>query len=234
MWGTTAHELIKAAVALGHYGERSVEDAYKLWRQRLEDRKPSSHRSRLVHNQTIGVTYAPFGKRGWIITYEDISARADAEEALAEQNLRFDAALKNIPQGVCMFGADRRLILCNAGYRQLYNLPENLSVAGTLLQDILDYRAATGSAPVEMGTYFDVADEADRLGRSRTTRVQLQDGRTVRLAHNPMGGGAYIATHEDISEAIQAEERITFLGSHDSLTELPNRRGFCESALVRP
>ena len=74
-----------------------------------------------------------------------------------------------------------------------------------------------------MATYFDVVDEAEAAGGAKTTRVTLQDGRTVRIAHNPMSGGGYVATHEDITEAVRAEEHIRYLGSHDGLTGLPNR-----------
>jgi PAS domain-containing protein len=92
-------------------------------------------------------------------TYEDISARLHAEKALAEQNERFDAALTNIPHGVCMFDAEKRLILCNAGYSQLYALPPELTVAGTALHRILEYRASIGNAPAQMATYFDVVGQ---------------------------------------------------------------------------
>jgi diguanylate cyclase (GGDEF)-like protein len=220
--GATALDLVAAAHALGHYPRRSVEAAYEQWRRRLADRTPRSHQSRLSDGRTLEISYAPFGENGWIITYEDISARINAEEALAEQNERFDAALTNIPHGVCMFDAEKRLILCNAGYRQLYALPPELTVAGTPLQSILDHRSATGSAPIRMATYFNVVDEAEAAGGARSTRVALQDGRTVRIAHNPMSGG-YVATHEDITQAVRAEEQIRYMGSHDSLTGLPNR-----------
>ncbi len=45
----------------------------------------------------------------------------------------------------------------------------------------------------------------------------------MRIAHNPMSGGGYVATHEDITQAVQAEEQIRYMGSHDGLTGLPNR-----------
>jgi diguanylate cyclase (GGDEF)-like protein len=38
-----------------------------------------------------------------------------------------------------------------------------------------------------------------------------------------MSGGRYVAVHEDITEAVRAEQRIRYLGSHDALTGLPNR-----------
>src|SRR5450432_2076909 len=135
-----------------------------------------------------------------------------------------------------MFDAQKRLILCNAGYRKLYALPAELTVAGTPLQDILDHRAASGSSPIEMATYFDVIGEAEAAGRARSARVVLHDGRTIRIAHNPMSSGGYVATHEDITDAVRAEEQIRVMGSHDGLTGLANRsllRDRIKEALAR-
>src|SRR5437764_585914 len=38
------------------------------------------------------------------------------------QNERFDAALNNMSQGLCMVDASQRLIVCNAQYRSLFGL----------------------------------------------------------------------------------------------------------------
>jgi diguanylate cyclase (GGDEF)-like protein len=221
--GVSAYELVCNAAALGHYHGRSVEEAYERWRRRLSEHNPGDHISLLADGRSIEVGYTPFGEGGWFITYEDVSARINAEAALAKQNERFDAALTNIPHGVCMFDAEKRLILCNARYSVLYDLPPELTQAGTPLRRILEHRASVGNAPVEMATYFDVVGEAEAAGGARNTRVRLQDGRTIRIAHNPMSGGAYVATHEDITQAVRAEEQIRYMGSHDSLTGLPNR-----------
>jgi diguanylate cyclase (GGDEF)-like protein len=220
--GAEARSLVCASFALGHYPGGTVEEAYAGWIGRLANRTAGHRHSRGPDGRTTKIGCLPFGEREWIITYEDISARIDAEEALAEQNERFDAALTNMPHGVCMFEADRRLILCNAGYAELYALPAELTVAGTRLQDILDYRAAHGSAPLEMTTYSYLLSE-DPVSGARTGRVALQDGRTVRITHNPMNGGRYVAIHEDVTEAVRAEQQIRYLGSHDGLTGLPNR-----------
>jgi diguanylate cyclase (GGDEF)-like protein len=220
--GASAYDLVCAGAALGHYPGITADEAYNAWRKRLEAGKSGEHLGHRSDGRTIKIAYAPFAEGNWIVTYEDVSARVDAEKELAEQNKRFDAALTNIPHGVCMFDANKRLILCNAGYSRLYQLPPELTVAGTPLQRILDFRASTGIAPVEMTKYFDVVEAAKAAGNARSTRVELQDGRTIRVAHNPMSGGGYVATHEDITSAIHAEKQILHMGSHDRLTGLPN------------
>jgi diguanylate cyclase (GGDEF)-like protein len=154
---------------------------------------------------------------------QDRISRAAAELALAEQNRRFDAALSNMPHGLCMFDAETRLILCNAAYRRLYALPERLTRPGTPLQDILDHRIATGSAPVDWVDYRDIPVESALRGGDLINRhVPLEDGRTIQITHNPIAGGGYVASHEDVTEVLAAAADRR-LARHDPLTGLPNR-----------
>src|SRR5260370_34389005 len=51
----------------------------------------------------------------------------------------------------------------------------------------------------------------------------LADGRTISVLNHPMAGGAWVATHEDITERRQAEKQIAHMARHDALTDLPNR-----------
>ncbi|MGO7976171.1 PAS-domain containing protein, partial [Rhizobium ruizarguesonis] len=74
---------------------------------------------------------------GWILSYEDISTLIRVEDRLTEQHRRFDAALSNMPNGLCMFDSTKNLILCNASYERMYNLPDLLTQPGTPLVDIL-------------------------------------------------------------------------------------------------
>ncbi len=159
---------------------------------------------------------------------EAVLAARDAEEAqrrLVEQNLRFDAALSNLPHGLCMFDADNRLILCNAVYRSLYALPADGLTPGTPLDQILDHRRSAGNEPKSLPV-LPAAAIKSAVSKAATRDVELADGRTIRITHNPIATGGYVATHEDVTDALRATAQIEFLAFRDPLTGLPNRAAF--------
>ena len=57
--------------------------------------------------------------------------------SLEQTNLRFDTALENMTHGLCMFDADKRLVICNDRYGSLYRLPPELLRAGTTHEAII-------------------------------------------------------------------------------------------------
>ncbi|MBB3571825.1 ATP-binding protein [Rhizobium sp. BK491] len=119
-----------------------------------------------------------------------------------------DIALDNMPHGLCMFSADKKLILCNLSYAQMYNLPESLTAVGTPLESILAHRSRLGIGPLHTATYFDVVGEAAQKGGRANQNVVLQDGRVVRITHSSMKDGGYVATHEDITENVRNADAL--------------------------
>ena len=51
----------------------------------------------------------------------------------------------------------------------------------------------------------------------------LADGRIIKVTHEPMAQGGWVAIYEDITERHRAEESIAHMARHDALTQLPNR-----------
>ena len=60
------------------------------------------------------------------------------------------------------------------------------------------------------------------------TKVVAREGRSIRVVDQPMKGGGWVATFEDITEWQQAQEQISHMARHDALTNLPNRTLFRE------
>lgn len=58
--------------------------------------------------------------------------------------------------------------------------------------------------------------------------VDLPDGRTIAISSEPMAGGGWVTTHQDITERRRVEKQIAHMAHHDSLTDLPNRVLFRE------
>lgn len=143
---------------------------------------------------------------------------------LETQNLLFEAALANMSQGLCMFDGQQRLVVCNAPYKRMYNLsPEDIR-AGTHIAHIIGKRIAHGLHPAGYADNYERdLHEIINGGRAVTKIHEFSDGRAIAIKSQPMVGGGWIATHEDITEYRRIEARIAHMAHHDILTGLPNR-----------
>src|SRR5580700_7583437 len=65
-----------------------------------------------------------------------------AEEKFREQGKLFDTAVNNMSQGLVMFDAAERLLVCNRRYLALYGLSPEVVKPGCTLLDMLQHRIA--------------------------------------------------------------------------------------------
>jgi diguanylate cyclase (GGDEF)-like protein len=153
--------------------------------------------------------------------------RRQREEELRLQNQRFDMALDNMGEGLCMFDAEKRLVVCNKRYASMYRLPKELLQTGTPHSEIIRHRVLHG---ILKGMSDDGA--ADRKiaalavlpAEATSSRIdELADGRLICVTRQPMAGGGWVATHLDVTERLRSEAKITYMAQHDALTDLPNR-----------
>ncbi len=75
------------------------------------------------------------------------NALAAKTRALARTNARFDIAINNMSQGLCLFDADKRLVVSNSRFQTMYGLPDELVVPGTSLRRILPVLRRSGREP---------------------------------------------------------------------------------------
>jgi diguanylate cyclase (GGDEF)-like protein len=148
--------------------------------------------------------------------------RRDAE--LSEQNKLFNAALSNMPQGLCMFDENQKLLVCNDRYIEMYGLSKDHARRGTPFRRILESRIERGIFDgTDAEAYLEerLASVSDKV---RHTKVhEMRDGRIVAITHEPLEGGGWVATHDDVTYLHRIEARLSYLARHDALTDLPNR-----------
>jgi diguanylate cyclase (GGDEF)-like protein len=151
-----------------------------------------------------------------------------SEEMLREQHLRLSTAISNMSQGLLMFDADCRLLMCNGRYVEMYGLPRDIVKPGCTFGQLLDIRKANGTFPEDADAYRNELAATLALDKTYERILELGDGRTIALVNHPMPGGGWVATEEDITERRRAEKQIAHMAHHDLLTDLPNRAAFTE------
>lgn len=184
-----------------------------------------------ANGRQIFIQRKPLPDGGWVATHEDVTEQKRAQQLLAEKaaeieamNVRFDAALNNMSQGLCMFDAEQKIVVSNARYGDIYHLSRDQTKPGTSLGQILEYRRETGTG------FADVAPETYLKQNVREAKEvrELADGRVIAIARHMMADGGWLTTHEDITERALNEKRIAWLAQHDLLTGLANRALFSE------
>ena len=141
-------------------------------------------------------------------------------EELRLQNLRFQAALDNMSQGLCLIDAEGRLTVANQRFLNIYDLGANAAAPGRSMAEILGH-----SAVLESPRDYLTLNSAREAG---TLIQELSDGRFLRIDHVPLARGGSVDTFDDITERKRAHEAV--LTAQKQLLEISRQAGMAEVA----
>ena len=221
-WISGSVEKIIGVSAEWHYGKTRAEINLTNWDQPnlidnravLERHEPYS--DLLQHRQT------PLGER-WILSNgvpvfdeggefagyfgsgRDVSALQQAEQT----NLRFLDAIENLSEGVALYDAEDRLVICNARYGQLSGATEATLEAGKTFEEILRDNITSGGNPIAN----DDAEGwlAERLARRREPagNFEMRHGDYELLINEDrLPDGSVVQTLRDITELKRNEQQL--------------------------
>ena len=146
----------------------------------------------------------------------------------------FEIALNNMGRGLSMFDANQALIVCNKRYQEIFALPEALTQPGTPFADIIRHHVKEETGRDGLDELEDqrkwLAGHVKAMagGKSFSSTRHLKDGRVILVSNQPLPDGGWVDLQEDITERCRADQQITWLARHDTLTELANRFHFHE------
>ena len=197
--GTSLKEILEARIATGIYGSTDVEQFVKEGVDSFTERV--SQVMTLADGRSISVVRLPMPDGSLVSTHEDITERERLNAQLSAQHVHFDAALGNMLQGLAMYDADQRLIICNRRYLEMYRMSADIVKPGVRLAEVMKHSADLGNFSEEEAKRA-LAERSDptQLRTRRTFKQYLRDGRAIDVVSEPMPDGGTIATCMDVTE----------------------------------
>ncbi len=137
------------------------------------------------------------------------AAVGQTSRALRFSQTVLEAALEHMGQGISVVDAELTLVAWNRRYAELFDYPAQLLQVGTPVRELVRHNAARGL----LGDDVDIA-LARRLahmqaGTPYRTERALPDGRIIEIRGNPLPGGGFVATFNDITAARAVEAELT-------------------------
>ncbi|MFN3745888.1 MAG: PAS-domain containing protein [Hyphomicrobiaceae bacterium] len=205
--GTSLAEILAARAATGLYdcedGRQLVKDGGATFGERV------SQVMRLSDGRSVSLVRQPMPDGSLITTHEDVTERERLNERLAVQNMQLEAVMQNMVQGVAMYGADQRLVICNRRYIDMYNLSPDVVKPGVSLRDVMIHSASVGNyTEEEARRVLSERSEASNLTTRRTLKQHLRDGRVIAVVREPMPDGGSMSTCLDITEIERHAEQM--------------------------
>ena len=159
------------------------------------------------------------------ITRDMTRWKAD-QDRLAAMKAQLDTALDNMHQGLALFDAKGRLVLCNQRLAQIWGVENSAALVGlslrALLGRMMEARQISDPAAIRAALEQAMADTP------LPVEITCDEGLVVSVATRPLPEGGWVSTFEDITEKRRHEAQLAHLAQHDALTGLANRAYFAQ------
>lgn len=138
-----------------------------------------------------------------------ISIVDEASQVLEFNRALLQATLENINQGIGVVDQNLRLVVWNQRYLELFHFPDHLIRVGTPIDRIFRYNAHSGEyGPGDPEEHVELLVNNIREGQPHRYVRYRQDGSVLEVQGNPMPGGGFVYTYQDVSQQKRVEEAL--------------------------
>ncbi len=208
MPGSTFENVLRNSVARGEFSAAiGREEEWIAERLRSHADPPGPIEQELTDGRWLRVEERRTREGGIVGLRTDITAIKQAERDAADAKARLNDAIESISDGLILYDADERLVLCNRKYREFNWYFQEFLVPGARLEDVIHASAACEGAPLEI-------DDVDSWTRLRledyrtgtgSREILHADGRWILASERRMRDGGMVGVRIDITEIKRAE-----------------------------
>ncbi|GEK74259.1 MULTISPECIES: hybrid sensor histidine kinase/response regulator [Halomonas] len=138
-----------------------------------------------------------------------ISIVDEASQVLEFNRALLQATIENINQGISVVDQNLRLVVWNQRYLELFRFPDHLIRVGAPIDRIFRYNAHNGEyGPGDPEEHVQLLLDNIREGQPHRYVRYRQDGSVLEVQGNPMPGGGFVYTYQDITQQKRTEEAL--------------------------
>jgi PAS domain S-box-containing protein len=148
--------------------------------------------------------------RGQLVSaaVRDVSDRRRMDRAARVAHERLLSALESFQDGLAIFDADDRLVLCNSAYRHALPTTWTGPVVGATYEALLDAEIETLDLGSEPAPQHRAKRLAERDATSSSIEVRTRDGRSLRVVGRRTPEGGHIRTLYDLSDDARRQAEL--------------------------
>ena len=152
----------------------------------------------------------------------------EAQELEAVERQRLDIALNNMAQGVILYDASERVVICNPQFTEMLGMSPQVVRPGATFREVMAHRAEKSSEKIDFEKYRTAFLRKIADGATASLVLSMPDGRYIQLMALGIESGGWVTTSEDVTERKRFDKKIAHMAHFDALTDLPNRLLFRE------
>ncbi|NNE23647.1 MAG: PAS domain S-box protein [Rhizobiales bacterium] len=190
------------------------QDQLDLHKQLRTEREVFDRRMQLINAEgkpfwaSVSARYIEFrGDLVIVSTISDLTERVEIEQGFKRASELLTDAIESLAEGFALFGADNKLIMCNARYKQMNHLISDLLKPGLEWNEFLEAGAWRGQYKDAIGREEDwINDRKNRVQRhDEAYEYQQADGRWYSGLSSPTREGGFVLTRVDVTRRKEME-----------------------------